>query len=504
MKRFIYLFFSFFLFISSSCLASEKIFTGSASYIMSNYESEYDAVINALKYAKRDAIEQSGTYIESITKTIGNEVTIDEIKMVTIGVARLIPNSIEKNFESKDEEKFVTLHLKAKFAIDDSLLYQTITSEKNNLKRDLKANELYLQAITKKNEIKERKYKGKERKLKEAEVKELLEAAINTKNDYKDAIIELGNWYNSKVLFNDDNNRLLARELYSKALKITPHDADVYKMIADTFAPSALSLLGDKINDTNNLCNSYVNVNQAIIFYSKAIKTDTSKGIYYMHRGDMYKYLKKYDFAIKDYTNYIEREHDKIALKFAYQTRAYIYYKLNSIEKSLDDIDMAINLKIPKNQWRSFSRQTVNEEYEYRQKMKLLNQLRNIAGGNKLIEEEKTKIVNELKKQTNLLTKYEEGLYDWRINLARRGWRYLWLYSLERNDEYLRRAISDMKNADGERKKYRTDNIFMMTESERQRFFEDLRINDLVGKIIDTNNKNDSIMINSIKNEFGK
>ena len=136
MKRFIYLFFSFFLFISSSCLASEKIFTGSASYIMSNYESEYDAVINALKYAKRDAIEQSGTYIESITKTIGNEVTIDEIKMVTIGVARLIPNSIEKNFESKDEdeEKFVTLHLKAKFAIDDSLLYQTITSEKKQLK----------------------------------------------------------------------------------------------------------------------------------------------------------------------------------------------------------------------------------------------------------------------------------------------------------------------------------------------------------------------------------
>ena len=136
MKRFIYLIFSFFLFISSSCLASEKIFTGSASYIMSNYESEYDAVINALKYAKRDAIEQSGTYIESITKTIGNEVTIDEIKMVTIGVARLIPNSIEKNFESKDEdeEKFVTLHLKAKFAIDDSLLYQTITSEKKQLK----------------------------------------------------------------------------------------------------------------------------------------------------------------------------------------------------------------------------------------------------------------------------------------------------------------------------------------------------------------------------------
>ena len=83
--------------------------------------------------------------------------------------------------------------------------------------------------------------------------------------------------------------------------------------------------------------------------------------------------------------------------------------------------------------------------------MKLLNHLKNINGGNKLIEEEKTKIVNELKKQTNLLTKYEEGLYDWRINLARRGWRYLWLYSLERNDEYLRRAISDMKNADGER-----------------------------------------------------
>lgn len=103
---------------STSCFAKEATFVGRSEYIIA-VGTGADAEAIALEDAKRLALEQAGTYLESLTIVDNNTVTIDRIKVIARGTAKLVPGSIRKQYSTIDSSTGAQkLVLEAQFAID--------------------------------------------------------------------------------------------------------------------------------------------------------------------------------------------------------------------------------------------------------------------------------------------------------------------------------------------------------------------------------------------------
>lgn len=116
MKRFLTLL--ALLLLPAICLAQEATFVGKSEYIIA-VGTGTDAEAIALEDAKRLALEQAGTYLESLTIVENNAVTLDRIKVIARGTAKLVPGSIRKQYETIDPSTGAQrLILEAQFAID--------------------------------------------------------------------------------------------------------------------------------------------------------------------------------------------------------------------------------------------------------------------------------------------------------------------------------------------------------------------------------------------------
>lgn len=106
------------LLLPAFCLAQEATFVGRSEYIVA-VGTGADAEAIALEDAKRLALEQAGTYLESLTIVENNTVTLDRIKVIARGTAKLVPGSIRKQYTTIDSNTGAQkLILEAQFAID--------------------------------------------------------------------------------------------------------------------------------------------------------------------------------------------------------------------------------------------------------------------------------------------------------------------------------------------------------------------------------------------------
>lgn len=116
MKKFLILF--VLLLLPTFCFAQEATFVGRSEYIIA-VGTGADAEAIALEDAKRLALEQAGTYLESLTIVENNAVTLDRIKVIARGTAKLVPGSIRKQYETIDPSTGAQrLILEAQFSID--------------------------------------------------------------------------------------------------------------------------------------------------------------------------------------------------------------------------------------------------------------------------------------------------------------------------------------------------------------------------------------------------
>ena len=103
--------------------ATKDIFTGVTVYTVDDDEDEEAAFDVALLDAKRDAVEQAGTYIEITTNMINYKITTDDVKVLSAAVVKLVPGSIKQQIVSeKDGTK--TIRLEAKYHVDTKHLEQ--------------------------------------------------------------------------------------------------------------------------------------------------------------------------------------------------------------------------------------------------------------------------------------------------------------------------------------------------------------------------------------------
>lgn len=102
--------------------------TGSGEYRMGDHDTKADAVRLAIEAAKKDALEQVATYLESVTEVRDMDITRDDIRTYTAGVVNVLEQTITTRLE--DETVVVRAELTAE--VDPNEVAQAIAALRRN------------------------------------------------------------------------------------------------------------------------------------------------------------------------------------------------------------------------------------------------------------------------------------------------------------------------------------------------------------------------------------
>src|SRR5437870_4049234 len=78
-----------------------RVVTASGEYRMGDHDTRADAVRLAIEAAKRQALEQVATYLESVTEVKNLDVTRDDIRTYTAGVVMVLNQEVSTRLEGE-------------------------------------------------------------------------------------------------------------------------------------------------------------------------------------------------------------------------------------------------------------------------------------------------------------------------------------------------------------------------------------------------------------------
>lgn len=108
----------------------KNIYHGVSVYTTRNdTEEKYNA---ALLDAKRNAVEQAGTYIEVHTDMKNFEITTDEVKVLSTAVVKMVPNSLKKQVVS-NTNGVMEIRVEADFEVNVTKLHDVIKDKTKDL-----------------------------------------------------------------------------------------------------------------------------------------------------------------------------------------------------------------------------------------------------------------------------------------------------------------------------------------------------------------------------------
>lgn len=117
-----------FTFRPFAAFGAHKEVVATGRYAMGDCDSKQDAKRLALMEAKRMALEECGTYLESDSEVRDFQLTKDEISSLAAGIMSV--QVLDEKWENKDENMVVTICIKA--AVDTSDVEKRITSLREN------------------------------------------------------------------------------------------------------------------------------------------------------------------------------------------------------------------------------------------------------------------------------------------------------------------------------------------------------------------------------------
>jgi hypothetical protein len=123
--------------VPSSPPVAARVVTASGEYRMGDHDTRADAVRLAIEAAKREALEQVATYLESVTEVQNLDVTRDEIRTYTAGVVMVLDQKISTRLEGET----VVIQADLTAQVDPNEVAQAITALRDNesAKQDLVA-----------------------------------------------------------------------------------------------------------------------------------------------------------------------------------------------------------------------------------------------------------------------------------------------------------------------------------------------------------------------------
>ena len=310
------------LLLPLTAFAEIQTITQTIKQLFGGSQSPDDARTAGIARAKREALEQAGTYIESTTVVKNSQLDSDEIMALTAGVTKA---EVIKQMNYIDGDAF-GLEITVKVEFDTSVL-------ENSLKRLLED----------RNHLKELKdSREREKKLlsRIAELEIENQKIGNTKQqterlraEFKDASIGLTavDWFNKALA-------LWVRDKFSLMDKFS----DPKKVIK--YLSEAIRLDPNYASAYNNRGNAYGDLKQfdrAIADYDQAIRLDPNVADAYNNRGYAYRDLKQFYRAIADYDQAIRLDPN---FALAYNNRGNAYNDLNQFDCAIEDFDLAIRL----------------------------------------------------------------------------------------------------------------------------------------------------------------
>ena len=122
--------------------AAVRVVTASGEYRMGDHDTRADAVRLAIEAAKREALEQVATYLESVTEVKNLDVTRDDIRTYTAGIVMVLNQQVSTRLEGET----VVIHVDLTAQVDPNEVAQAITALREN--ESAKQELLALQAET--------------------------------------------------------------------------------------------------------------------------------------------------------------------------------------------------------------------------------------------------------------------------------------------------------------------------------------------------------------------
>jgi hypothetical protein len=108
--------------------AAVRVVTASGEYRMGDHDTRADAVRLAIEAAKRQALEEVATYLESVTEVRDMDVTRDDIRTYTAGVVMVLNQQVSTRLEGET----VVIQADLTAQVDPNEVAQAITALRDN------------------------------------------------------------------------------------------------------------------------------------------------------------------------------------------------------------------------------------------------------------------------------------------------------------------------------------------------------------------------------------
>lgn len=108
--------------------AAVRVVTASGEYRMGDHDTRADAVRLAIEAAKRQALEQVATYLESVTEVKNLDVTRDDIRTYTAGIVMVLNQEVSTRLEGET----VVIQADLTAQVDPNEVAQAITALREN------------------------------------------------------------------------------------------------------------------------------------------------------------------------------------------------------------------------------------------------------------------------------------------------------------------------------------------------------------------------------------
>jgi len=313
------------LLLSTVSYAEIETITSTIRQSFGGSQSPDDARIAAFAKAKREALEQAGTYLESLTIVKNSVLEKDEIFALTAGVLKAEIVS-QKNYATEDAFGIVIV---AKVDIDTNVLEERV----RKLLKDRKLLKKYQDAQEREKDllVRIKSLEEKNRKLQSS-----------FSNEDKDRL---------KEEFRKTSHQLTATELNEKALALWDHGfyTDVIRAIG--YLKDAIRLdpdYGEAYNNMGLAYNHKGEYDRAIGYYQKALNIDLKKlgpehpsvAIDYNNIGLAYGSKGEYDRAIEYYQKALKINLKKLGPE--HPDTAIVYNNIGSAYRSKGEYDRAI------------------------------------------------------------------------------------------------------------------------------------------------------------------
>ncbi|MCH7938943.1 MAG: tetratricopeptide repeat protein [Candidatus Marinimicrobia bacterium] len=294
--------------------------------IFGGSQSPDNARIAAITRAKREALEEAGTYLESLTIVRDHQVAKDEILALSSGVLKVTVIEEEPFVEGEAFGIRVVAEVQVDLSVLEERVHQLL-GDREHLAR-LREAERRVQELLKQLEALEIENTRLADALSTTEQRETLSATFseNTANLNAQEHIRQGLAFYNGLTFDPPDSAVFH---FTKAIELDSKNDLAYALRA-----RGLVVLYS-INENEDL------LAQAINDANMAIQINPSQPFAYFARGNAYLYLDQAQRAIKDYDQALRLEPTSAHVYF---NRALAYRRLGQSHRAIDEFNRAIEL----------------------------------------------------------------------------------------------------------------------------------------------------------------